>query len=80
MPPPATPDTPPERKVDEGDSLDPGDKVADPLVDARVLSVQRNSAGDRYREFRSAVSERVQSLWAGWPVSRPRAFLWCCTL
>ena len=29
LPPPATPDTPPERKVDEGDS---GDTVADPLL------------------------------------------------
>ena len=78
LPPPATPDTPPGRKVDEGDSLDPGDNVADPLLDARALSVQRNSAGDRHREFRNAVSELVQSLWAGWPVPGPRTFLWCC--
>ena len=49
------------RKVDEGDSLDPGDIVADPLVDARVLSVQRNLVGDRRREFRNAVPELVQS-------------------
>ena len=77
-PPPATPDTPPGRKVDEGDSLDPGDTVADPLLDARVLSVQLKSAGDRHREFRNAVSELVQSLWAGWLVSGPRTFLWCC--
>ena len=76
--PPATADTAPDRKVDEGDSLDPGDTVADPLLDARVLSVQRNSAGDRHREFRNAVSELVQSPWAGWPVSGPRTFLWCC--
>ena len=48
------------RKVDEGDSLNPGDNVANPLLDARVLSVQRNSAGDRHREFRNAVSELVQ--------------------
>ena len=61
LPPPATPDTPPGRKVDEGDSLDPGDNFADPLLDARVLSVQRNSAGDRHREFRNAVSELDQS-------------------
>ena len=65
-------------KVDEGDSLDPGDTVADPLLDARILSVQRNSAGDRQREFRNAVSELVQSPWAGRPVSGPRTFLWCC--
>ena len=62
VPPPVTPDTPPGRKVDEGDSLDPGDNVADALLDARVLSVQGNSAGDRHREFRNAVSELVQSL------------------
>ena len=78
LPPPATPDTPLGRKVDEGDSLDPGDNVADPLLDARVLSVQRNSAGDRHRELRNAVSELVQSLWPGWPESSPRTFLWCC--
>ena len=60
------------------DSLDPGDTVAHPLLDARVSSVQRNSAGDRHWEFRNAVSELVQSLWAGWPVSGPRTFLWCC--
>ena len=29
LPPPATADTPPGRKVDEGDSLDPGDTVPD---------------------------------------------------
>ena len=77
-PPPATPDTPPGRKVDEGDSLDPGDTVTDPLLDARVSSVQRNSAGDRHREF-ATLSELVQSPWAGWPVSGPRTFLWCWT-
>ena len=52
--------------------------MADPLLDARVLSVQRNSAGYRQREFRSAVADLVQSPWAGWPVSGPRTFLWCC--
>ena len=41
LPPPATADTAPDRKVDEGNSLDPGDTVADPLLDARVLSVQK---------------------------------------
>ena len=70
--------TAPDRKVDEGDSLDPGDTVADPLLDARFLSVQRNSAGNLHKEFRNAVSELVQSPWAGWPVSGPRTFLWCC--
>ena len=63
LPPPATVDTAPDRKVDEGDSLDPGDTVADPLLDARVLSVRRNSVGDRHREFRNAASELVQSPW-----------------
>ena len=48
------------------------------IWDARVLSVQRNSAGDRHREFCSAVADLVQSPWAGWPVSGPRTFLWCC--
>ena len=66
VPPPAIADTAPDRKVDEGDSLDPGDTVADPLLEARVLSVQRNSAGDRHREFHNAVSELVQSPWSGW--------------
>ena len=42
----------------------PGEGVTDPLLDARVPSVQRNSAGDRHREFRSP--------WAGWPVSGHR--------
>ena len=78
LPPPSTADAALVRKVDEGDSLDPGGTVADPLLDARVLSVQRNSAGNRHREFRNAVSEPVQSPWAGWPVSGPRTFLWCC--
>ena len=40
--PPAAPTTPPGRK-DEGESLDGGDNVADPLLDARDLSVQRNT-------------------------------------
>ena len=62
--PPATSDTAPVRKVDEGDSVDPGDTVADPLLDARVLSVQRNSEGDRHREFRNAV--RARSISVGW--------------
>ena len=42
------------------------------------MSVHRNSAGDRHREFRNAVFELVESSWAGWPVSGPRTFLWCC--
>ena len=54
--------------------------MADPLLDARVLSVHRNSAWDRRGEFRKAVSELVQSPWAGWPVAGPRTFLWCCKL
>ena len=80
--PPATPDTPLGQKVDEGDSLDPGDTVADPLLDARVLSVQRNSPGDRHREFRNAVSELVQISLDWMACVRPsylRTFLWCCT-
>ena len=52
--------------------------MADPLLDARVLSVQMNSAGDRHREFRSAVSELVQSPCGGWPWLGPRSFLWFC--
>ena len=43
-----------------------------------LVIVQRNSAGDRRREFRNAVPELVQSPWAGWPVSGPRTFLSCC--
>ena len=64
--------------LDKKDSLDPGDNVADPLLDARVLSVHRNSTVDRHGEFRNAVSELVQSPWAGWVVSGPRTFLRCC--
>ena len=71
-------DTPRGRKVDEGDSLDPRDNMADPLLDMWVLSVRRNSAGDRHREVRDAVSELVQISFAGWPVPGPRTFLWCC--
>ena len=56
----------------------PGVSVTDPLLDARVPSVQRNSAGDRHREFRSGVVELVESPWAGWPVSGPRTPLSCC--
>ena len=56
----------------------PGDNVADPRLDARVLSIHWNSAVDRHGEFRDAVSDLVQSLWAGWLVSGPRIFLWCC--
>ena len=63
LPSPATPDTPPGRRIDEGDSLVLGENVADPLLDGCVLSVQRNSAGNRHREFLSALSELVQSPW-----------------
>ena len=76
--PPATPDTTLGPWVSERDFLVPDENVADPLLDACVLSVQRNSAGDRHREFRSTVSELVQPLWAGWPVSGPRTLRWCC--
>ena len=72
------PDTPPGSGDDRGGYLPPDDNMNDPLLDARVLSVHRNSAGDRQGEFRNAVSELVQSPWAGWLVSRLRTFLWCC--
>ena len=64
--------------VDEGDSLDPDENVVNLLLDAQVLSVQRNSAGDRLWEFRDAVSELVHSPRAGCLVSSIRTFLWCC--
>ena len=37
--------------------------MGDPPLDAWVVCIQRNSAGDRHREFRNAVSELVQSPW-----------------
>ena len=43
-----------------------------------VLEMGKMVAVDRHREFRNAVSEPVQSPWAGWPVSGLRTFLWCC--
>ena len=43
LPLPATSDTPLVRKVDEGDSLDPGDNVADPLLDPRAMACVRPS-------------------------------------
>ena len=64
--------------LDKRDSLDPGDNVGDPLLDAWVFSVQRNSAADRHKEFPTAVFELDQSPWAGWLASGPRTFLWCC--
>ena len=64
--------------LDEGDSLDPGDNVGDPLLDAWVECVQWNSAGDRHKESPNAASELVHSPWAGWLASGPRTFLWCC--
>ena len=60
--------------LDKGDSLDPGDNVADPLPDGRVLSVQRNSAVDRHRKFRNAVSELLQSP-LGWMAGIRPAYL-----
>ena len=45
LPPPATPDTPPRRKVGEGDSLDPSDNVSDPLLDARVSECSKEFGG-----------------------------------
>ena len=43
------------------------DNGADPVLDARVLCVRRNSAGDRHREFRNAVFELFEFLGLGGP-------------
>ena len=43
------PATPSRRGLSDEVSLPPDDNMTDPLLDARVLSVERNSAGDRHR-------------------------------
>ena len=65
----------PGRGFNDEDSLAPGDNLADPLLDARVLGVQRNSSGDRHGAFRNAVSELVQSPWVRVACVRPPHFL-----
>ena len=42
-----------------------GESEADSLLHTRALGVQRNSAGNRHREFRSAMTDLVQPLF-GW--------------
>ena len=66
----ATPVTSPGRRFDGRENLDPGESVDEPRLDARVLSVQRDSAG-------TAVVELGQLSWAGWPVSGRRTLLSC---
>ena len=63
--------TPPGRGAGVKEAVALGDNMAEPLLDARVLSFQRNSAGDRHGELRNAVSELVESLSGG----RPSHFL-----
>ena len=48
---PAPPDTPPGRGVIDLDPVAPGDDVAVPLKDDRVLGAQMKSAGDRYGNY-----------------------------
>ena len=67
LPPPATADAPLGREVDEGDSLNPGDNVADPLLDERVLRVQRS--------FSQRISELVQSPHALHPLAHRSIFV-----
>ena len=45
------PATPRGRGFNDEDSLALGNNLVDPLLDARVLSVQRNSSGDRHGEL-----------------------------
>ena len=46
-------------------------------LDARVLSVERDPAGDRWRNFKDTVGELTVHQWSGFPVQGPRTALWC---
>eukprot|EP00974_Lingulodinium_polyedra_P049792 4788170-Lingulodinium_polyedra.AAC.1 len=47
-------------------------------LDARVRSISRDVAGQRWRYFRSTVGLLLESDWDAWPAQGPRAFLGCC--
>ena len=59
----------------DDDDLDKDDD--EPEDDARVLSVQRDSGGARFRPFRDVVPVLTETAWANWPVSGPRTVVWC---
>ena len=62
------------RRIDEGDFLNPDENGVDPLLDACVLSVQRNSLDDRHR----GVSQRcvwVDSISLDWMIEFRPGFL-----
>ena len=52
---------------------------ADPVGDARLLAIERDSRGRRYRDFKSAVNALSETEWPDWPVVGPRTLLWCRT-
>ena len=60
-----------QKRIDEVNS------EVDESLDARVLSMVRLPDGTRYKDFRKAVGELLESPWAGWPLSGPRTTRWC---
>lgn len=48
------------------------------LVDARVMSIQRDRSGVRWRNFRDSAQLLTESEWDAFPVRGPRTLLWCC--
>ena len=69
-------------KVDKDDDSnsekdDPGIEREVDDLDARVLSVERDPSGERWRNFKDTVSELTVHQWSGFPVQGPRTALWC---
>ncbi len=59
--------------------LAPAPAVGTPaLGDVRILPITRDTQGNRFKEFRSAVNSLQQDDWPDWPVSFPRTCLWVC--
>lgn len=46
-------------------------------LDARVLTVQYDAHGQRYRPFREAVADMEEYRWPDWPVTGVMTVLWC---
>ena len=60
------------------DKKDDDDDDGETELDARVLSIKRNSSGVRHRDFRSAVEDLSTTEWGEWPVGGPRTTEWVC--
>ena len=66
------------QEAEDTKNLSPGDDMVQPLLDARVLIIQRKVR--RIAIENSAMSCRswFTHLWAGWPVAGNRTLFWCC--